>query len=323
MIIFGFRQKGIIVKFLLFIIIFFSLIYADNYQDAIAKINRIRANSGVAKLRYDARLKRAAYRHARYLGVNRKRGHIEKRGFREYSGINPSDRIIRAGYHTKAVVENISFGEKSYSSSIDTLMATIYHRHGFLDFRVDSIGPARAGRRYSVFVYDMSLSSLDRLCSLDSRVVGGGRDYVYNICIDRNKKIPKSKFLNLIKSVEKKSKSIVKYPYNAQKGVLPRYIKERPNPIPYIVNAGYPISILFNPSYYKKVKLKSFTLKYLNGGYIKGRVLSRKNDRYKKLARNAFVFIPLSPLAKGMYEAHFVGVADGRRINQRWRFWVK
>ena len=308
-------------KLLLSIMIFFSLISADNFKDAIAKINRIRSYSGVAKLRYDARLKRAAYRHARYLGVNGEKGHTERRGRAEYSGATPSDRIVRAGYHTRAVVENVSFGEKSYSSSIDTLMATIYHRHGFLDFRVDSIGPARAGRRYSVFVYDMSLSTLDRLCSSSSRA--SGRDYVYDICSDRNKRISKSKFLSLIRGVERRSKSIVKYPYNSQRGVPSRYRRERPDPISRIANAGYPISILFNPSYYRSVKLKSFTLKSLNGKPIKGRVLSSRNDRYKKLDRNAFVFVPLSPLKRGGYEAHFTGVADGRRIDERWRFWVK
>ncbi len=308
-------------KFFITILVLFTFVYADNYINAIDKINTLRSHSGVAKLRYDARLKKAAYRHARYLGVNREKGHTEMRGRREFSGATPSDRIVRAGYHSRAVVENVSFGEKSYSDSIDTLMATIYHRHGFLDFRVDSIGPARAGRRKSVFVYDMSLSTLDRLCLTDSGV-GGGK-YVYDICSNRKKKISKSKFYNLLRGVERRSKAIVKYPYNGQRGVAPRYRRERPDPISDIIGAGYPVSVIFNPSYYRSVKVKSFTLKKSNGKAVKGRVLSRKNDRYRKLDKNAFVFVPLSALSRGKYEARFRGTADGRSIDEKWSFSVK
>ena len=308
-------------KYVFYILILLSTLQADNFKNAIDKINTIRSHSGLATLRYDSRLKKAAYRHARYLGVNGEKGHTEKQGRPEFSGVSPSNRIVRAGYHSRAVVENISFGEKSYSSSIDTLMATIYHRHGFLDFRIDSIGPARAGRRKSVFVYDMSLSSLDRLCLYGSSVNSG--KYVYDICSDRKKRISKSKFYALLRAIEKKSKPIVKYPYNGQKNVPSKYRRERPDPLAHMVNAGYPVSILFNPSYYRSVRLESFTLKNLSGKYIKGRVLSKQNDRYHKLNKNVFVFAPLSPLYRGAYEAHFTGVADGKRVNHKWRFWVK
>ena len=316
-----FYPKGFTVKFFLTILALITLVCADNYRNAIYKINTVRSHSGLALLRYDSRLKKAAYRHARYLGVNGEKGHTERRDRREYSGTNPSDRIVRAGYHTRAVVENVSFGEKSYSSSIDTLMATIYHRHGFLDFRIDSIGPARAGRRNSVFVYDMSLSTLDRLCVSDSGV-GGGK-YVYDICSNRKKKISKSKFYNLLRGVERKSKPIVKYPYDGQRGVPSTYRRERPDPLKHIINAGYPISVIFNPSYYRNVTVKSFTLTHLHGKIVRGRVLSRKTDKYRKLDRNAFVFIPLSPLSRGKYEVHFIGTADGRSIDERWSFSVK
>ena len=308
-------------RFIFLLLISISLTYADTFKDAISKINHIRASSGEAKLRYDARLRKAAYRHARYLGVNRANGHTEKQNYPEFSGTTPSNRIVASNYHTKAVVENISFGERSYSSSIETLMATIYHRHGFLDFRVDSIGAARAGRIRSVFVYDMSLSTLDKLCK--STFNTSDREYVYNICANPNKKISKSRFLNIIKSIERKSKPIIVYPYPNQKSIPHKYRKERPNPIPYIPNAGYPISILFNPSYYNHIKLKSFTLKKVNGKYIKGKILTSKNDRYHKLSHNIFVFIPTSPLAKGTYEARFKGVADGRYIDKKWRFSTK
>ena len=308
-------------KLLLLIIFILSSSFADNYNNAIDKINNIRKSSGLAKLKYDSRLKKAAYKHARYIGINRDYGHTERRGRRDYTGINPSQRIVKAGYHTKAVVENISFGERTYSASIDTLMATIYHRHAFLDVKIDSIGPARAGRRTSVFVYDMSLSSLDKEC----RVANGARSgqFIYNICANKNVKIPKDRFYKILMAQERKSKAIIRYPYPNQTRVPSKYHKERPDAIAYLKNAGYPISIIFNPSYYRNVRVKNFTLKKLGGKYIKGKILSQKNDKYHKLDKNAFVFIPFSPLSKGVYEAHFRGVADGQRVNKIWQFRVR
>ena len=308
----------------LFILIIFTLFLAfgDNFRDAIAKINHIRASSGLSNLRFDSRLKRASYRHARYIGVNRADyWHTERRGRREFSGRNPSARIIKAGYHTKAVVESISFGERSYSASIDTLMATIYHRHAFLDPKIDSIGPARAGRRTSVFVYDMSLSALNRECQIANN--RGSREFIYNICANRDVKIPKRRFYKILLSQERKSKPIIRYPYPNQTNVPDKFHKERPNPIPYLKNAGYPISIIFNPAYYQNVRVKSFTLKKLSRKYIKGKILSQKNDKYHKLGKNAFVFIPFSPLSRGLYEANFIGVADSKRVNLKWHFRVK
>ncbi len=49
------------------------------------------------------------------------------------------------------MVENISFGEKSYKESIDKIMATVYHRLAFLDTKVDSLGFTKYK---GIYVYD-------------------------------------------------------------------------------------------------------------------------------------------------------------------------
>jgi len=153
---------------------------ADSYKDALAYLNKIRHSGGLPALRADYRLKRAAYAHARYLAASAEKGHEERRGSKEYSGMTPSSRIVKAGYSARVVVENISFGERRYADSIDTLFSTVYHRLAFLDMRVDSIGIARAGRYRSVFVYDMSLSSIERLCGKAHSDLEG--EYIYGVC---------------------------------------------------------------------------------------------------------------------------------------------
>jgi len=308
-------------KIVIFIVILNLMLCADNYTDAISKINRIRNLSGLPSLKFDSRLKNSAYRHARYLGVTGESGHYEyNRRSREYFGKSPSSRIVKAGYKTKAVVENISFGERTYSKSIDTLMATIYHRLGFLDFRIDSIGPARAGRRNSVFVYDMSLSKLDNLCR--KRFALNSQKYIYNICSNNSIKIPAPLFYSTISSIEKRASRVVRYPYPNQRFVPSKYRAENPNAIPYIKNAGYPISIVFNPSYYRRVTLKSFRLSK-GSQAIRGKILLYGRDRYKKLPKNSFIFIPYSPLSKGEYRVDFKGIADGRVLHLFWKFGVE
>lgn len=296
-----------------------TIFYADNYKDALAYLNKIRHSSGLPALRVDYRLKRAAYAHARYLAASGEKGHEERRGSKEYSGMTPSSRIVKAGYSTRVVVENISFGERRYADSIDTLLSTVYHRLAFLDMRVDSIGIARAGRYRSVFVYDMSLSSIERLCGKAHSSVEG--EYIYGVCADSSIKLPAGLFKKALRDIESKSAKIVCYPFEGARNIPLGFVHERPDPVANLKNAGYPITISFNPAYYGRVSMKSFRL-YRDGKRVKGvKILSRANDPYAKLRENTFVLIPRNRLHKNSsYRVEFRANAGGKSLLKSWSF---
>lgn len=127
----------------------------------ISTINSIRKKSGATTLTYSKKLSVAAYKHAYYVSKSSLLGHYEDSSYNYFYGSAPWDRVLRAGFGTAVVVENISFYEKNYRASIRKLMGTVYHRLAFLTLEVDSIGYATVGR---IYVYDMSNSKVAALC---------------------------------------------------------------------------------------------------------------------------------------------------------------
>ncbi len=307
-------------KFLFVLIFVFNLIYADSYSSATSKINSIRKSSGLKPLGFNMILRRAAYKHARYLASNRSHTHNEIRGKREFSGVTPSDRIVKAGYKSRVVVENISFGQKSYSASIDNLMATVYHRLAFLDLRVDEIGAGRAGRRESVFVYDMSSSVVANLCK-SAKSISKAKEYIYRVCANPKIKIDKRLFNHKLYLFQRRHKSIICYPYPSQKGVPTKYVHEVPDPISSGYKAGYPVTVELNPAYYSSAKIKRFRLYDSSGKRVASFVITSSNDRHHKLHSNVFVLIPKKRLKpNSIYMVDFVANDGYKNISKRWQF---
>lgn len=255
-------------------------------------INHIRAKSALAPLKYSKVLSKAALKHAKYVFQNRALGHFESSLKPYFFARAPWERIVKAGFKTAVVVENISFYEPSFKASIEKLMATVYHRLAFLSPRVDTIGYGKWG---NIYVYDMSNSKIAMLCAKDYNYSGS---VVENVCYKKSSTIPQNLFYSAIDRVKSKSKKIVVYPYRNQTNVPLSGVQEQP--LLLSKGFGYPVTVTFNNRDHFKVLLKSFKL-YRSNQSVASKIFTALNDRNKKIKGNTFVLVPkrhLSPKTK-------------------------
>jgi hypothetical protein len=131
-------------------------------------LNTLRKQAGMTPLAGDRELDRAALNHAAYLAKNL-RGDVSRMDSAHdesplrdgFTGRTPQERVLAAGYPHDHVKENVAIGHATPAQAIDGLMAAIYHRLAFLDFRVDQVGIGTA-ERSDVFV--MGRSDLQATC---------------------------------------------------------------------------------------------------------------------------------------------------------------
>jgi hypothetical protein len=285
------------------------------FASSIKYINSIRANSGASTLKFSSKLAYAAKKHATYLAKNREFGHNESSIKDSFYAAKPWLRIVKAGYETKAVVENITFYEPSFKASIEKLMSTVYHRLAFLDTKVDTIGYARYK---GVYVYDMSNSKIASLCKSAKRVGD-----IANICKNSKLYLSRSSFRRALKQTKRRSRDIIYYPYNNQRNVGVKLAVETPSFIANSSRYGYPITIHFNSAIYTNVRLKEFKL-FNNGKAVAGKVVTFRNDMRKKLDKNSFVFLPKRHLKhKTRYKVLFSATANGKPSKLTWSFTTK
>jgi uncharacterized protein YkwD len=94
--------------------------------DAGSAMNRERSNGGIAPLRRDALLDRAAQRHACWMSSSGRFGH-EGAG-----GSQPVDRIASAGYRARLSSENIAHGQSAGGEVISDWMRSKGHRSNIM-----------------------------------------------------------------------------------------------------------------------------------------------------------------------------------------------
>jgi len=278
----------------------------------LSYINNIRANSGCGALKWSKELAYAAKKHAIYLATNSKFGHTESSYNKNFYASTPWQRIVKAGYSTRAVVENITFYEPNYRYSIKKIMGTVYHRLALLDTKVDTIGFANYRK---VYVYDMSNSKVANLCK---RSKNSG--LVNNICKKTSKTLRKTDFYSALSSTKRRSRDIIKYPYSNQKNVGVKLERETPSFLPTNRSYGFAVTVTLNSAYYTKIRLKKFKL-YLGKREVKSKSVTFRNDRRKKLDKNSFVLIPTKKLLhKREYRVVFEAIADGKAKRISWVF---
>jgi uncharacterized protein YkwD len=98
------------------------------------QINQIRGRHGIAPLRIDDRLNRAAQRHS---------DDMARRDFfdhRSPEGARMTDRADRSGYQWRRIIENIAGGYPNAATVIEGWMGSPGHRAGLLDSRVRDAG---------------------------------------------------------------------------------------------------------------------------------------------------------------------------------------
>jgi len=279
-------------------------------SEACAYLNEIRQSMGMSTLSENEKLDRAAQAHADYLIANDESAHAEILGHKGFTGATPMQRALKAGYDSSFVSENLSTKNNSGKSSIDGLFSAIYHRFGFLDPSIDQIGVGAAqsprDSTKSAFVYLMGNSDLEALCS-EPGFKGSGR-YVYKICRDPKHRIADKKFKRAQNYNKQHNPKIILYPYDGQEEVPPAFYSEVPDPLPDYEVSGFPVSVVFNDYYFKKVDLVSFKLFTQDGKELRNvRFMDKRNDPHHRFTANQFALFPLERLEYGTrYRAEIV-----------------
>ena len=312
----------------LFIIISILLVSleANSEKEGLAYLNTIREHAGLIKLKNNKFLQKAAHSHAKYLIQNQQNGHYEKKGKYSYTGYTPSQRVIKAGYPSTYVMENISINTVGYAKSIDNLFSAVYHRFVFLNLDKDEIGfsVATTEKKRKVkraYVYDIGSSGISELCKR-SFSMENGVYYMKDICKQSSKMVPNVLVEERKDEVRRKNKDIILYPYDGQTQIWPAFYNEYPDPLPDYKVSGFPISVQFNPVNYKNVKLKSFRLYDAVGKEIKEtRILQHHNDHNHFLTKLEFALMPLKRLEFDTnYTVLFEAIADGYYVKKNWSF---
>lgn len=318
--------RDIFLRLTLFAVLLLISLEANSDKKGLVYLNKIREHTGLIALKPNKALEKAAASHAKYLVQNQTNGHYEKSGKYSYTGRTPSKRVIRAGYPSQFVMENLSVNIIRADKSIDKLFSAIYHRFVFLNLDKDEIGigsyfTKKKRRIKSAYVYNLGLSGISHLCQKSFKMTNG-EYYMKNICKQNNKMIPRSRFREEKDYIRRKNKDVIVYPYANQKHIWPAFYNESPDPLPKYKVSGFPISVQFNPANFNTVKLKAFRLYDEKGKELKKtKILQNKNDHNHLFSKLEFALMPLTRLEFGTtYTVVFEAVADGRKVKKRWSF---
>jgi hypothetical protein len=125
--------------------------------------------------------------------------------------------------------------------------------------------------------------------------------------------------------MRRKNSALVVYPYPNAKNILPAFYTENPHPLPGSKVSGFPVTVQFNPLFYKNVKLKKFRLFDDKGKRVKKvKILTSKSDRNQRLTKLQFALMPLKRLEyTKRYQVEFEAVADGKKVKKHWWFTTK
>ena len=296
---------------------------SSNYE-SFSYLNRLREAAGLVYLSNDDILSSSAKNHAKYLIQNDIMVHEESPSNLGFTGVHPKDRAKKVGYKSAFVVENISNGTKSAKESIDSLFSAIYHRFGFLDFKIDSVGIGieqnTKDRLKTSFVYNMGSSRINYLCSQKSFDSVG--EYIYGVCLDKDFKIEQHDFKDDSYSNKTQNKRVIIYPYDGQEDVPPAFFTEVPDPLPSYKVSGFPISISFDENYAKQIDVTSFKLFDSEYNLIENTIEYDYNtDPNGKFRKFDFALFPLTRLKwNAQYSVEVVYNLDGIAHQKNWSF---
>jgi hypothetical protein len=173
----------------------------------------------------------------------------------------------------------------------------------------------------SSFVYNIGSSAISKLCKR-YYPKENGLFYMQNLCKNSANEIPQTLFWEKQNEIREKNSKIVLFPYPDAINVPPVFFTEHPHPLPGSKVSGYPVSVQFNPAFYKKVKLKKFRLFDIKGKEVKKcKILTQSNDKNHRFTSLQFALMPLRRLDYGTtYRVEFEAIANGKRVKKSWRF---
>ena len=292
-------------------------------MEARTYLNRIREAMNMNTLMQNDNLNSAAQAHADYLVANNESSHYEIEGYKNFTGVEPFERVFHAGYNASHVSENLSTQHHDAKSSMDGLFSAIYHRFAFLSPGIDEIGVGVTQNEQdsdkSAFVYVMGNSELNRLCTFES-FKGAGK-YIYKVCKNREQRIAEKKFLKALKYNKQNNPEIVIYPYAGQEEVPPAFYAEVPDPLPDHEVSGFPLSIEFNDHFFKNVQLHSFKL-FKKGEEVSNvRLMDKQSDPHQRFTEKQYALFPLERLEYDTpYRAEVEYMSDNKTEKLTWTF---
>ncbi len=293
-------------------------------SEARSYLNEIRQAMGMSTLSWSEALDKAAQAHADYLVANDESAHDEIPGHIAFTGVTPMERALKAGYDASYVSENLSTKNNSGKTSVNGLFSAIYHRFGFLDPSIDQVGVGAAqdasDSEKSAFVYLMGNSELELLCNMPS-FMGVGK-YVYKVCKDPKHRIAEKKFKRALNYNKQHNPKIILYPYDGQEEVPPAFYSEVPDPLPDYEVSGFPVSVVFNDYYFKKVEVVSFRLFTQKGKEVSTvRFMDKNSDPHQRFTAYQFALFPLDRLEYNTrYRAEIVYRGEQGRKRLSWSF---
>ncbi len=256
-------------------------------------LNTLRSGSGMIEFAPNSLLDTAAQHHVNYLLCANQFGHGENENDcpDEYTGAWPFDRITAAGYNPTATGEDITAGSDTMQHAIDGLMSAIYHRFGFLTFKLNEIGIGYGG---------------------DSNYRYGT---VYNFDMGNQ---------GTVTDTEQRNPYVVLWPYNNFKNAQTSFDNsENPVPLPECRHygiAGNPISVAFNERKSGSLSLDSFELYNADNQKMTDvKVLDHTNDDHLDLRE--YVLFPMTSLElDSRYKAVFKYTEAGTEKTLVWQF---
>lgn len=292
-------------------------------------INDIRKQTQLTPFTWNNELAEAAQNHANYLTANKTHGHREYYSRPLFTGEWVPDRALNAQYPHRMVSENVTSksGDNKFYNPVDSLMSAIYHRFGFLDFTKNEIGIGHKYGGINSYVYVMGDTAFTDICKLPEFTDQG--EYNYKICPNETKRIKKSIVDDSKQNTLLNNGKIVLWPTPDAINIPPVFFEESPDPLPHHSVSGYPISIQFNPAYFKSApKITGFKL-FINStkDAIKTiKILDKNTDPNDVLSEFQHALFPLQRLDwNTTYNAlvEYTDIDSNKKQSITWSFSTK
>ncbi len=282
-------------------------------------LNNLRTKTGLPAFTENTYLDTAAKNHADYMQTNTIYGHDEESANIGYTGDNSRERAVYAGYFSRVVSENISYGTATIQGSIDDLFSAIYHRFGFLNLSKDQVGIGISNNSL-LYTYNMGNSILNDLC--ENNTYNGG-SYYTNVCADSTKKIEASDYNSAADTIKSASNDLILWPSMNANDIPPVFYEETPDPLPSNSVSGYPVSVEFNSgSFSSAPTMVSFALKDASNTQLNDIVvMNHTNDPNTKFTSYQFALFPEKRLEWGSkHIAQLVYDHEGTQSTRTWCF---
>jgi len=301
-----------------------STVWATPETDAFAYLNTLRSNAGMSTLASGSILDTASEAHSSYMQVNNVFGHFETPGDTGFTGVQASDRAVAAGYSSRGISENVAAGQQTAMESVDGLMSAIYHRFGFLNEEIDTIGIGFVLGGSGFFsTYNMANLGITALCSGPSAT--GAGTFIVGGCADTAKKILVGDYDAALAAIANANPDVILWPQANAVDIPPAFFEESPDPLPDFSVSGNPISLQFNKHKVTTAGLTSIALfEDLTNTQIASarlRLLDVNTDPNSKFSDHQFALFPLDRLEwNTRYRVEAAIVKDGVPSNLNWTF---